>query len=119
MRDMKIITKKSEQKRIKEECWSLDFYLIKWLEEHLKVFKEDASKIVDLEYHKFKYKGKEYTQLELINKLLETINFLLSDEPYGSGNYTKLISAKDVRRINARKNEMYDLLKLLHWQLWW
>lgn len=115
---MKIITKKSEQKRIKEECWSLDFYLIKWLEEHLKVFKEDASTIVDLEYHKFKYKGKEYTQLQILDRLIEVIDFLLNDDNYG-GSFTNLMSKKEIRNLEARKNEMYDLLKLIHWQLWW
>ena len=112
---MKIITKKT----IKEECWNLDFELIKWLNEHLKVYKEESTKAVDLEYHKFKYKNTEYTQLEIINRLIEITDMLLNDEPYNFGNYDRLITTKEIGTINARKNEMYDLLKLVHWQLWW
>lgn len=106
------------KKRIKEECWNLDFELIKWLNEHLKVYLEEGSKVVDFEYHKFKYKNKEYTQLEIIKRLITITDFLLKDEPYGSS-YTEVISASDIKTINARKNEMYDLLKLVHWQMWW
>ena len=107
------------KKRISEECWNLDFELIKWLNKHLKVYKEESVKAVDLEFHKFKYKNKEYTQLEIINRLIEVTDYLLGDEPYNNGNYDRLLSAKDIRSINARKNEMYDLLKIVHWQLWW
>lgn len=115
---MKIVTKKSEQKRIKEECWNLDYELIKWLNEHLKVYKEDSSKVVNMEYHKFKYKKEEYTQLQILDRLIEITDFLLNDDNYG-GSFVDLMSKKEIRNIEAKKNEMYDLLKLVHWQLWW
>lgn len=108
---------KTKKQKISEECYSLDYELIKWLNEHLKVFKEESTKVVDLEFHKYKYKSKEYTQLEIINRLIEITDYLLNDEPYSS--YLELISVQDIKRISARKNEMYDLLKLIHWELWW
>lgn len=116
---MKIITKKSEQKRIKEECWNLDFELINWVNEHLKVLVQECPKVIDLEYYKYKYKGKEYTQLQILERLIEITDILLSNEPYCCDSYTKVMTKKDARTANARKNEMYDLLKLVHWQLWW
>lgn len=116
---MKILTKRKIKKKLSEECWNLDFELIEWLNKHLKVFVEECPTVIDLEFHKYKYKNKEYTQLEIVNRLIEITDMLLSDEPYSSGDYNNLITVKDVKRINARKNEMYDLLKLVHWELGW
>lgn len=108
---MKIITKKSEQKRIKEECYNLDYELIKWLNEHLKVYKEDASKIVDMNFFKFKYKKKEYTQLQILDRLIEITDYLVNEDNYYINQDTILMC--------KYKDEMYDLLKFIHWQLWW
>lgn len=116
---MKILTKIKIKKKLSEESWNLDFQLIKWLNEHLKVYVQESIKAVDLEFHKFKYKNKELTQIEIMNRLIEITDMLLNNEPYNWGNYDRLITAKEIRTINARKNEMYDLLKLVHWELWW
>lgn len=56
---------------LEEECWNMDLALVKWLNEHLKFFKEQVNEIVNLEYHTYIYNGKEYTQLEIINRLIE------------------------------------------------
>ena len=45
---------------MQEECWNLGYEFVKWLNEHLKIYVEDKPKIVDLEYFKFDYKGKNY-----------------------------------------------------------
>ena len=103
---MKIITKKT----IKKECWNLDYELVKWLNEHLKVYKEDASKHIDLEYYKFTYKRKEYTQLEIIDRLVEITDYLQENT---------INWYCDVEKNEKYKNEMYDLLKLIHWSMWW
>lgn len=102
---MKIITKKT----ISKECWNLDYELVKWLNEHLKVYKKEAVKVVNLEFYKFTYKRKEYTQLEILNRLIEITDILLNTDYFNC----------DVTKINNLKNEMYDLLKEVHWQLWW
>ena len=39
---------KSKKKKLKEECWSLDYSFIVWLNQHLKVYLQDAQKIVNL-----------------------------------------------------------------------
>lgn len=103
---MKIITKN----KIKEECWNLDYELIKWLNEHLKVYLHDSESIVDLSFYKFKYKKKDYTLEEIIKRLIEITDIFLDDY------FLETINNKD---LNNLKNEMYDLLKLVHWHLWW
>ena len=75
---MKIITKK----KLRQECWNLDYELIKWLNEHLKIYKEDACKVVDLEYKKYKYHKTELTQLQIIDSLIEITNYLSDENNY-------------------------------------
>lgn len=97
------------KKRIREECWNVDYELIKWLNEHSKIYLEEASKMVDLEYHKFNHRGKELTQAEAISRLIYLTDYLLKDYYLG----------EEPMKRNRAKNEIYDLLKLLHWQFWW
>jgi len=103
---MKIVTKNT----IKKECWNLDYNLTKWINEHLKIYRDDSKSIVNLEYHKFNYNNKEYTQLQILNRLIDITDYLISDE------VDYFIYDE---KLETYKNEMYDLLKLIHWCLWW
>lgn len=107
---MKIITKKKEEKMLKEDTYSLDYTLIEWLNIRLKAYLKYASRYVDLEYDKYKYKNKEYTQLEVLNRLIEITNTLV-DESF----YWGIESKKAMNLVN----EMYDLLKIIHFALCW
>ena len=60
------------------ETWCLDFYFYIWLYERLKMYLE--VNCVDLNYHKFTYKNKEYTQGELIDKMIYGCELALSEE---------------------------------------
>jgi len=55
------------------ETYDLDYTFCLWAYEHLKMYVEKAAPNVDLTYHKFTYKDKEYTEIELIEKLLQLI----------------------------------------------
>ena len=61
------------------ETWSLDYVFYMWLYERLKMFVEIGGQIVDLNYNKFDFKGEEYTQLELINMMIERLEYYLKD----------------------------------------
>lgn len=107
---MKILTKKKEQKIIKEECWNLNTELLKWLNIHFKVYKEDASKMVNLTYHTFTYEGTEYTQLEIIDRIIELTDYLLLDDNY--------IPIK-VGTIKNKQKQLFDLIELVFNAMWW
>lgn len=72
------------------ETWNLDCVFYMWLYERLKMFVEIGGQVVDLNYNKFDFKGKEYTQLELINMMIERLEsyfkkedlFVSSEEEY-------------------------------------
>lgn len=89
--------------------WNLDYELIVWLNKNLKVYYENANEVVDLTFHKFKYRGKEYTQEQLIKKLIDTTDFLKK-------NYYILDNPKKIIR---KTKEMFDILKIIFFTLWW
>lgn len=104
----KIARYDKEQKRTPID-WNLDYELIEWLNKNLKVFYENANEIIDLKYHKFKYKGKEYTQEQLIEKLIDTTDYLKK-------NYFIVDNPK---KIISKTNEMFTILKKIFYTLWW
>jgi hypothetical protein len=90
-----------------DETWNLDCEFIKWVNSRFKKYKEKASKIVDLESHRFEYEGKEYTQLELIDEIIK-----LSNEYIDAG-----LLSED--KLNSIKDEIFDIFKLIFWTMWW
>ena len=62
------------------ETWSLDTVFYMWLYERLKMFVEIGGQVVDFNFHKFNFKGKEYTQLELINMMIERLEYYFKKE---------------------------------------
>lgn len=66
------------------ETWALDNVFYMWLYERLKMFVEIGGQIVDLNFHKFNYKEKKYTQLELINMMLERLEYYFNDDALDS-----------------------------------
>lgn len=90
-----------------DETWNLDCEFIKWVNSRFKKYKEKASKIVDLEFHRFEYEGKEYTQLELIDKVIKLSNEYID---------TNLLSEY---KLNLIKDEIFDIFKLIFWTMWW
>ena len=104
------------QRRIRgwsdDETWNLDCEFIKWVNSRFKKYKEQTSEIVDLEYHKFKYKRKEYTQLQLIDRVIELTDEILTDK------YWDLIYT-DAERLGKIKDEVLDIFKLIYGVMWW
>lgn len=60
------------------ETWDLNYSWHLWLYERLKMFVDIT--IINLDFHKFKFKEKEYTQREMIDLMLERLKFSFSKE---------------------------------------
>lgn len=99
----------SKKKKISKECWNLNYSFILWLKERLPVYVEEASKVVNLEYHKFNFRGEEYTQLQLINKMIESVNYLTEDEKYFNWS----------QESGEKTEELLEIFKLVFSTLWW
>ncbi len=96
-----------DKRKLHKDCWDLDWAFITWLQQHLIVFKKDASSVVDLEYYKFKYKDEELTQLQIIDKLIRlTTEVIVDYDLWNEYCLTKI-------------NEILDLWKLVFPAMWW
>ena len=59
------------------ETWCLDKIFIEWLYEHLKLYKKEASKYVDLSYNTFNISGMEYPQEIAIDTMIGLLEDIL------------------------------------------
>ena len=94
------------------ETWDLTYYFAEWLYSHLMMYKEFASEVVNLKYHKVNWQGKEITQLEAIDILIKTSkDYLLMDELE--------MSNKEIVRIREGFYKSMELWgEILHY-MWW
>lgn len=76
-------------------------YLSKWLSERSVEYLKSASKIVNLEYYSFTYKGEEKTQKELVKVLIELSK--KATENYSDENF----------------DELMELWGIFHRVMWW
>lgn len=90
-----------------DECWNLDLTFLQWINSRFKKYREQAGEIVDLSYFKFKYKGKTYTQLELIDKVIELSDMILENYDSFERGYTKEL------------HEIFKIFELIYWNMWW
>lgn len=90
------------------ETWDLNSAFYAWLYEHLRMYVDKASDVVNLHYHKFKWKDEEYYQDEIIDMILDRIRFFFSDE-YDD------YSDKDIAYVT----EIEELWALVLPAMWW
>ena len=60
------------------ETWALNFSFYLWLYERLKRFVDVCC--IDLDYHKFQYNWAEYTQRQMIDMMIERLEFSFKPE---------------------------------------
>lgn len=92
--------------------WDLNNHFIEELNIKLKKYRELAGKVVNLEFHTFEYQGKTYTQLELIDKLIDTTDELIKLDINTWDSDSAVLVQKDI-------NEVFNIMKLIVYSLWW
>jgi hypothetical protein len=95
-----------------DETWNLNYEFILWLNSRFKKYREQAIKIVNLEYYKFEYKDKIYTQLQVIDRIIELTDYIINNDYYE-------MMWSDVEHLEAMKNEIFDLFKMSFGAMWW
>ena len=60
------------------ETYDLESTWHMWMYEHLKMFKKEAEPCIDMTEKIFEYEGAKYSQTELIDMMLERLEFALS-----------------------------------------
>lgn len=87
------------------ETWDLDVAFAQLIYERLMMYKEIGGKVVDLTFYKFEYNEKQYTELELIDIMIEDCKLAMKSRIK--------IEHSDIME------EVYEILKLCHKTLWW
>ena len=95
-----------------DETWDLNYEFILWCNSRFKKYREKAIKIVDLEYYKFEYKDNIYTQLQVIDRIIELTDYIINNDYYE-------MMWSDVEHLEAMKNEIFDLFKMSFGAMWW
>lgn len=95
-----------------DECWNLNYEFFKWVNSRFKKYKEQAEKVIDLEYYKLTYKKKKYTQLQIIDRIIELTDWFIEND------YYELIWSNP-DKVKETQNEIFDLFKLVFDLMWW
>lgn len=89
------------------ELWDLDYSISTLLYERLVLFKEVAKQYINLEFHQYEYKGETLTQLQCIDRMIDSLEFRLTNgEPE---------TEKDIEKMR----EVYEILALCFRQMWY
>ena len=86
------------------ETWCLSHIFVEWLYSHCMMYKERASEMIDLTWHKLEYNGKEYSQLEAIDYIIKCTKAYLTeiDEESWTDKEIKLLEkVQDATRLWA------------------
>jgi len=85
------------------ETWNLDQIFIEWLYSHLMMYKERT--YVNLEFHKFDFEGKEISQKEAIDFIIEATKQFLTTDEY----------SRDYETVNRAVKLFADIMNAMWW----
>ena len=110
------------------DTYSMDFTLVGWLYECLRYFQEKASKIINLDFHKFDIDNEILTQSQCIERMIEDCKTILLMEEFTDEEHDemlndskKLMSAYQERekQSDAAKDDLFKVLSKVYWAMWW
>lgn len=84
--------------------WNLNVEFVYWINYWFKEYRKNTDGMIDLEYFRFKYKDKEYTQKEIIDRIIVLTDRIIKKEIWNS-----------IKEID----EVFDLFHLVFWCMWW
>lgn len=102
------------------ECWNLDQTFIQWLYSHLMMYLENVDGIINLEYHKFEFDGKEYTQREAIEFIIERLKDSLVHDY--TDKYSNLSVDEKIKKEEEIYDGVYDAIRMwaeIYGSCWW
>lgn len=94
------------------DTFSLDFTFVAWLYERLRYFQDSASKVVDFDFHEFEIDGETLTQQQCIDRMVEDCKVLLNGDFF-------IPAAKEFEKLDAAKDDLFNVFKTVFWAMWW
>ena len=86
--------------------WNLNVEFVYWLRYWMQEYLKEAGKMVDLTYHEFEYKGREYTQEQVIKEIIRQCDKFIDNDPY---------IEEDEEAVDA----IFALFRLVFTAMWW
>lgn len=101
------------------DTFSMHHTLIAWLYERLRYFQDEASNIINFEFHKFEIDNEELTQRQCIDRMVEDCKtILLYNDGANFDNFKEEEKYfKDV--ICPAKDDLFMVLSNVYWSMWW
>ena len=100
---------KRMRKKMRKDCWGLDTAFLKWLYPRIKIYKEDAFKIIDGSFNKFTINGVTLTEEECVDKIIELLTPIAESD---FDLWDKHINPDDI-------HEAIDIFNKVLFSLWW
>ena len=94
------------------ETWSLDHTMNLLLYERLHRYKELAEKIINLDFHTFKYNDEELTERQCIERILEGLELELTLDEYDK-------RRQEDEYIKEKIGSIWKIYDLVKYALWW
>lgn len=107
------IFKRLTNMKLREECWNIDYSFLLWINEHFKMYLEEAGNIVDLEDYTYDYKGKIITQKDAINIIINDTNWLI--KVY----YDYSVKEEFKEEFANAIDEVFEVFHLVYYNMWW
>lgn len=92
------------------DTYSMDYTLAAWLYECLRYFQERASKVINLDFHKFDIDNETLTQSQCIERMIEDCKVILLNDKAFSSEFDK---------VDAAKDDLFKVLSKVYWAMWW
>lgn len=115
---IKMIYQKLRYNFCDEDTYSLNAYEMKRVNKLYKRYLELSSEIIDLSYFKYNIKGKEMTQKEVIERIIELSQLYLDkyDNPFT--NYDSDCESWE-KELNELLDEYFECRRKVFLQMWW
>ena len=107
------IFKRLTNMKLREECWNIDYSFLLWINEHFKMYLEEAGNIVNLEDYTYDYKGKIITQKDAINIIINDTNWLI--KVY----YDYSVKEEFKEEFTNAIDEVFEVFHLVYYNMWW
>jgi len=88
--------------------WNLNIESMKWLNKYMKKYLKGADRYVDLTYHKYKYHKMEYTQRDIIERIIYLTDEIIKED-------SLINELQTVEYVN----EVFDLYHKVYFAMWW
>lgn len=103
----------------KRDTYNMDNTIIAWMYQCLRFFQDEASKIIDFNFHKFEIDGVELTQKQCIDRMVEDCKIILLYDNGSNFEDFKEEAEYVERVVDPAKDDLFQVLSKVYWAMWW